>query len=507
MQLSRKILSQLNPEKISVPAESLFALPEKVVQFGTGVLLRGLPDYFIDKANKQQVFNGRIVVVKSTDTGGTDAFQNQDGLYTLLERGVDQGVMREKTVINASISRVLSAATEWDKIIACASSADMQVIVSNTTEVGIVLNEADVINAIPVSFPGRVLDFLLARYHAFNGSSASGMVILPTELIPDNGIKLKSIVLELASLKKLPTAFINWINNENDFCNSLVDCIVPGKLPAAEHTKTEEQLGYRDELMIMSEPYRLWAIETSRQKTKEILSFSHTDAAVVLAPDINKFRELKLRLLNGTHTFSCGLAHLAGFVTVKEAMANADFAAYLSTLMLEEIAPLVVSEQISEQETKQFVAQVIDRFKNPFIEHLWLNITVQYSSKIVMRTVPLLERYYAVKKEVPQLMALGFAAFILFMRSGRQDDNKYYGEWNGHTYRIQDDKAVLLYDKWQQGNSTSVVENALKDAALFGKDLSKYPGLSETVNRYLTLLIQQGGARTLQAVTEKKSVA
>ena len=161
-------------------------------------------------------------------------------------------------------------------------------------------------NTIPVSFPGRVLDFLLARYHAFNGSSASGMVILPTELIPDNGIKLKSIILELASLKKLPATFINWINDENDFCNSLVDCIVPGKLPALEHAKTEEQLGYRDELMIMSEPYRLWAIETSRQKTKEILSFSHTDAAVVLAPDINKFRELKLRLLNGTHTFSCG---------------------------------------------------------------------------------------------------------------------------------------------------------------------------------------------------------
>jgi tagaturonate reductase len=116
MQLSKKILSQIKQEGLT-PAEALFALPEKVLQFGTGVLLRGLPDHFIDKANKQNIFNGRIVVIKSTATGGTDTFKDQDGLFTLLERGVENGERAERTVINASISRVLSASEEWDKIL------------------------------------------------------------------------------------------------------------------------------------------------------------------------------------------------------------------------------------------------------------------------------------------------------------------------------------------------------------------------------------------------------
>jgi tagaturonate reductase len=228
MQLSRNIITKINGEGISMPSDLLFSLPEKVLQFGTGVLLRGLPDYFIDKANKQGIFNGRIVVIKSTSNGGTDAFAKQDGLYTLLERGVVGGKQKEETSINASISRVLSANEEWEAILACAANPAMQVILSNTTEVGIALVEEDAVNDKPVSFPGRLLSFLLERYRVFGGSDASGMVIIPTELIVDNGAKLKKIILTLAKLKKVPAACLQWLDEKNEFCNSLVDCIVPG---------------------------------------------------------------------------------------------------------------------------------------------------------------------------------------------------------------------------------------------------------------------------------------
>ncbi len=114
MQLSKKNLSQLSSrEGFSVPEQAILSLPEKVLQFGTGVLLRGLPDYFIDKANKKGIFNGRIVVVKSTSTGGTDAFATQDGLFTLCVKGIEDSKKTEETIINASVSRVLSAAEEW----------------------------------------------------------------------------------------------------------------------------------------------------------------------------------------------------------------------------------------------------------------------------------------------------------------------------------------------------------------------------------------------------------
>jgi tagaturonate reductase len=317
MQLSKQQLKNITAKPgLTIPDEKILALPEKVLQFGTGVLLRGLPDYFIDKANRNQVFNGRVVIVKSTAAGGTDAFAQQDGLYTVCIRGIENGKPVNESIINSSISRVLAASNDWAAILQCAHNPDMQIIISNTTEVGIVLSDDNIHDTPPSSFPGKLLAFLYERYKAFKGSAESGMVIIPTELITNNGEKLKSIVLQLADKNNLDDQFISWLKTSNHFCNSLVDRIVPGKLSAADTKATEESLGYTDELMIMAEPFRLWAIESGDDKVKQILSFSLTDTGVVITPDIEKFRELKLRLLNGTHTFTCGLAFLAGFEMV-----------------------------------------------------------------------------------------------------------------------------------------------------------------------------------------------
>ena len=229
MQLSKNAIRQIAAKPgLEIPDEKIFELPEKVLQFGTGVLLRALPDYFIDKANKQGLFNGRIVVVKSTDSDSS-AFDKQDGLYTVCVRGVENGTTVEENIINASISRVLGARTDWKRILECAHNPEMKIIFSNTTEVGIQLVQDDITAEPPVSFPGKLLAFLLERFKAFNGSKESGMVIVPTELITDNGSKLESIVLELAHINNLDFKFIEWLENHNTFCNSLVDRIVPGK--------------------------------------------------------------------------------------------------------------------------------------------------------------------------------------------------------------------------------------------------------------------------------------
>lgn len=413
MMLNKKTYATITNENV----DALFALPEKVLQFGTGVLLRGLPDYFIDKANKQGLFNGRIVVVKSTDQGGTDAYTEQDGLYTLLEKGIENGLPVERTTINASISRVVSAKTEWQAVLDCAANPDIQIIISNTTEVGITLLASDANSLLPESFPGKLLHFLMERYRVFNGSSESGLVIIPTELISDNGIKLKEIVIELAKLKELDAKFIDWVNNANDFCSSLVDCIVPGKLPANEQTQFEQNVGYQDNLAIMSEPYRLWAIETSSEKTASILSFAAADARVILAPNINKYKEIKLRLLNATHSLCCGVAILSEFLTVRDALNDKTFKDFLSSMLLDEIVPLVADGDITMEEARSFALQVVDRFSNQSIEHLWVNIAVQYTAKMQMRVVPLVDKYVKQHGNAPVLISFGFAAYLLFMKS------------------------------------------------------------------------------------------
>ena len=472
MQLSKKLLIPGN-DHLQLPAAAHFSLPEKVLQFGTGVLLRGLPDYFIDKANKAGIFNGRVVVVKSTDKGGTDAFVKQDNLYTQCVQGISHGQKVEEYIVNAAISRVLSASAEWDAILACAENPDMEIIISNTTEVGITLTDDDVYAAPPKSFPGKLLAFLLRRYQ-HNGK---GMVIIPTELITDNGKKLKDIVLELAARNDLDKDFINWLKSENSFCSSLVDRIVPGAVSI--------DMGYEDELMIMSEVYSLWAIEADDPKVKDILSFARADSGVVIAPDINVFRELKLRLLNGTHTLSCGLAVLAGFDTVKDAMDDPAMLAFVSTLMKSEIAPAITDIYIREDAALRFSESVLDRFRNPYIAHKWISITMQYTSKMKMRIVPVLQKHYQRSHEVPALVALGFAAYLLFMR------NK----------DVKDDHAAYFREKWERPEPAVLVRNVLADVTLWETDLTTLKGFAHAVTVMLSALLNEGAGALIKRVS------
>ena len=490
MLLSRYNLKNINAERVSVPDENLFTLPEKVLQFGTGVLLRGLPDYFIDKANRKGLFNGRIVVVKSTDSGDSSAFEKQDSLYTLCIRGIENGRQVEENIICSSISRVLSAKQDWGSILQCAHDPQMQVIISNTTEVGIELVNDDITRHPPVSYPGKLLAFLHERYEAFEGSPQSGMVIVPTELISDNGKKLEAIVLELAHLNALDSKFIEWLEQNNHFCNSLVDRIVPGKPDTARQTALEAELGYKDDLLSMSEVYSLWAIEGNDQ-IKDVLSFAAADKGVVIADDITLFKELKLRLLNGTHTLSCGVAFLAGYSTVKQAMEDKEMYGFISSLMKDEIAKAIPYD-IPEKNSTEFANNVLDRFSNPSIAHQWISITLNYTSKIKMRNVQVIKRFIELYGAVPENMTIGFAAYLLFMKAVKKDGKVYYGELNGQAYPINDDKAGWFFEQWKNNEPAMLVKNVLSNASLWDTDLSALPLFAGKVTEKLQDMLQVG---------------
>jgi tagaturonate reductase len=498
MNLSKENLPVIRATGLIKPGAALFELPEKVLQFGTGVLLRGLPDYFIDKANRQGVFNGRVVVVKSTDSGDAGAFDRQDGLYTLCVRGIENGKKTEENIICSAISRVLSARDQWREILQLAHRPEMQIIVSNTTEVGIQLVEDDIRRQPPGSFPGKLLAFLYERYQAFGGSAESGMVIVPTELIVDNGKKLAAIVKELAQISQVEAGFIVWLGQHCRFCSSLVDRIVPGKPDAATLQQLQHDLGYTDELLAISEAYRLWAIEGD-EKVRSVLSFAAADPGVVIEPDIEIYRELKLRLLNGTHTLSCGLAVLAGFVTVKNGMDDPAFSSFVADLMMKEIGPAIPYRQAKDDGGEPFAVlardfglRVLDRFRNPHLQHQWMSITMQYSSKMKSRVIPVLLEHYKQHDEPPAHIALGFAAYLLFMRSVKKEG------W--------DDKAGYYFELWQGHSPAEVVKGALGNASLWNADLTALTGFAAAVGEQLDILMNKGAAAALAQLTNKKSV-
>lgn len=460
-------------------------MPEKIIQFGTGVLLRGLPDYFVNKANVQGIFNGRIVVVKSTSTGGTDAFSEQSNIFSHSIRGIEDGRQIDDAVINTSISRTLAAASGWSAILECARNEEINIVISNTTEVGIQLTDDDISANPPASFPGKLTAYLLERYRAFNGSAESGMVIVPTELIVGNGPKLKSIVLEQARRHNLDEGFINWLENHNHFCSSLVDRIVPGKPDAETIEALSQKQGFRDDLLIVSEVYRLWAIEGG-QHVRDVLSFAQADKGVVIEPNIDLFRELKLRLLNGTHTLASGLTYLHGLDTVREAMENAETAQFIERVMLNELAPSI-PYKVDPAQAQEFGRQVLDRFRNPFIRHQLIDITVQYTAKMKMRNIPTLLNHYQKSEEVPALFAKGFAAFLRFMKPVVHKDGGYYGERDGQPYSIRCDSAAYFDEKWKNAASpVDLAQQVLSDVSLWDTDLTLLPGFADAVKGHMT---------------------
>lgn len=427
-------MERLNKElfkTIVSPAQSsVLTYPEKVLQFGTGVLLRALPDFFIDVANKEGRFCGRIVMVKSTPSDIDPTYKKQECLYTHHIKGIRDGQLVDEAYLNSSISRCLHAEQDWNEILEFAVSPELEVIISNTTEVGIVFEQEEVLNKIPHSFPGKLLAVLYQRFLFYKGNPQKGLIILPTELIDYNAEQLKTIVNQLAQYNKLSEEFLLWLNHSNHFCNTLVDRIVPGKLKDTFQREIEDRLGYHDDLMIMSEPFGLWAIESNNPFVSSRLGFINPSKGCLLVEDVHIYKELKLRLLNATHSFCCAYALQSGFTYVREAMIDEGFNMFVRSLLDEIKSVLLLDPSISYKLIDDFAETVIDRFSNPYIDHQWKSISLHYSTKIKVRCLPLFKKALEIGGGGYEHMLTGLEAYNVFSQGELSDflQTEVYGK-------------------------------------------------------------------------------
>ena len=445
---------------LSIPHDAQFQLPDKVLQFGTGVLLRGLPDYFIEKANQKGIFNGRIVVVKSTGNGDVSSFQEQDNLYTLSIRGIKNGQNVNENIICSAISKILHANTQWSDVLNSAADPSIQIIISNTTEAGLQYVEEKLTHVPSLSFPGKLTQCLYHRFIKLGHAPESKIVVLPTELLTDNGFLLKHIIEKLIHFNDYPKSFGEWVNQKVIFCNTLVDRIVPGKLSNEDQQIHLEKYGYTDPNAIMCEPYALWAIEGG-QEVHDLLTFSTVNEEIKIVPDISQFKELKLRILNGSHTLLCAKAIAEGFETVFLAMSNPIFRKYAEELIFEEIIPSLPAE-IKKADKLSFAKDVIDRFSNPNIEHKWTSIAVQYPMKLTIRVLPLLKSYAQNTDVSPTKMVECIKEVLHFLLS------------NENTPMDDISKAAINKINLLSSSTEEKVKNLLKEKTIWGEDFTQW---------------------------------
>lgn len=468
-------------------------LPERVLQFGTGAFLRGFVEPFVEDANRAGVLNGRVVMVGSTGSGRAARLNEQDGLYTLYERGREDGRTVDEAWIIGAVSRAVASVGHWSDVLACARAPELVLVVSNTTEVGITLDEGDRLDLDPPrSFPGKLAAVLYERARAFDFDPARGLVVLPCELIEANGDTLREIVRTLAERWALDPNFLAWLDEAVIFCNTLVDRIVPGMPEDGEAEALFERLGYRDDLLTVAEPYRLWAIEGD-DDLKARLPLAEGDPGLVVAEDITPYRERKVRILNGGHTSTAPAALLCGMKTVGEAVGDPLVGRFIRRVVLDEIVP---SLDIDPEMARSFAHDVLERFANPFIRHDLLGITFQQTAKMRVRVAPSIRGYAEKRSAAPPSLAFGFACFLLFQHPDVGPPAEA---------RPADDAADDWRDRWADVDRNDpealrgFVASVCADEARWGSRLSALPGFVGAVAEHLVRATRDGVPAALEA--------
>ena len=339
-----------------------------------------------------------------------------------------------------SISRVLNPYEVYAAFLALAENPDLRFIISNTTEAGIeYIGTEKLKDAPPKSYPAKLTSFLYHRYEL----GLPGFILLPCELIDENGTNLKACVKKYAALWNLGEGFDLWLDKENQFSNTLVDRITPG------YPRDDENLAQLiadcngDKLIDTTEPFALWVIEGNYE---EELPLVKSGLPVIWTDDVKPYKKRKVRILNGAHTSMVPAALLYGLTTVGEAMKDEKVRPFLEKVVKTEILPVL------KPEDADFALSVFARFENPFIKHRFQSIALNSISKFRVRCLPTMLEYREKFGKNPEGLCFSLAALIAFYKKGTPDDDP------------------VLTERLKNG----AFRELLKDEELFGQDISVF---------------------------------
>lgn len=465
-------------ERLTASLHSAPQWPVKVMQFGEGNFLRAFVDHMLDIANEQGRFGGSVVVVKPIPYGTLTAFHEQDCRYTVILRGIEEGREVEKVRLVSVLSDAVDAYAEYEKYAALAKLDTLRFVVSNTTEAGIVLDETDRLELTPPNtYPGKLTKFLYERAEAFGYAPDKGLIILPVELIDDNGEQLRRCVTALARRWGLGARFEAWLDTACVFASTLVDRIVTG-YPKDEAETLWRELGYEDQLLDTAEPFGLWVIQSERDISAE-LPLPACGLPVVFTADQKPYKQRKVRILNGAHTSFVPAAYLCGHDIVLEAMRDPLIRQFMQRTLYDEVIPTL---SLPKDDLMQFAQAVTERFENPFIKHSLLAICLNSVSKWKARCLPSLTAYVGKTGALPARLAFSLAALITLYRGGALDGGALVCEREGKPYTLRDDQPVLeFFAENSTLPDTELAEAFLCREDFFGEDLTRIPGLLATV--------------------------
>jgi len=479
-------------EKSGYAGYILKEAPEKVLQFGEGNFLRAFVDYWFDVSNEKAGWNGKCVLVQPIAPGLANLINEQEGLYTLYLRGTENGQKVDRKRVISSVSRCLNPYEKagFEAMMEVAVSDDLEYVVSNTTEAGIVYDPACNLADEPASsFPGKLTQVLYKRWQA----GKSGLVILSCELIDNNGKELLKCVNQYIDQWGLEAGFRAYINDKCTFCSTLVDRIVPGRIrDAAEVARLEAENGYADPLTDVGEVFGVWNIE-GPQWLEEKLPFKRAGVNCIVVPDVTPYKKRKVRILNGAHTGFVLGAYLGGYDIVRDCMFDNTIRGYMNKMLFDEILPIL---PLPKEDVESFAAAVQDRFNNPFINHELMSISLNSTSKWRARNMPSFLEYIELKGKLPACLTMSFAAYIAFFSNDIQeltDAGLVCRRPKGNTYVCSDDRWVLeFYYAHRNDSVEDLVHAVMTNEQMWGQDLTRISGFEAATVANLKKIREDG---------------
>ena len=256
------------------------------------------------------------------------------------------------------------------------------------------------------------------------------------------------------------------------------------------------ELGYKDNLVVEGEQFHLWVIEAP-ETVKEEFPSEACGLNVVFTNNMEPYRTRKVRILNGAHTTLVPVGYLYGIEKVRESLEDDVVGTYLKEAIFNEICPTL---DLPEAELNQFANDVLDRFRNPYLEHALMSISLNSISKFKTRVLPSVIEFIKRKEALPKRLLFSLASLITF----------YSGKRGDESIALKDDQSVLDFfsKNWMAVNASELTLEDLVNAVLsntdfWGEDLTAYDGLASQVSAYVSKIRVEGMGSVLNEFNTK----
>ncbi|EOT1755488.1 mannitol dehydrogenase family protein [Citrobacter koseri] len=476
----KTIASAPLPKGVQTPRYDRQQLQTRIVHFGFGAFHRAHQALLTDRVLNAQGGDWGICEI-SLFSGDRlmSQLREQNHLYTVLEKGANGN----QAIIVGAVKECLNAKLDSLAAIIEKFCEPQVAIVSLTiTEKGYCIDPAT--GSLDVSNPRIIHDMqhptephsapgiLVEALHRRRERGLSPFTVLSCDNIPDNGHVVKNAVLGMA--EKRATELAAWIHQHVSFPGTMVDRIVPAATEESLDEITRE-LGVADPCAISCEPFIQWVIEDNFVAGRPQWEV----AGVQMVDDVLPWEQMKLRMLNGSHSFLVYLGYLAGFQHISDCMQDSAFREAAYRLMMNEQAPTL---RITNVDLSRYAASLIERFANPALKHRTWQIAMDGSQKLPQRMLEGIREHLARGSDWP-LLALGVAGWMRYV-SGVDDA--------GATIDIRDPLSEKIRLLVESSSDAERVSALLSLQEVFGTDLVKNPLFVQAIEQAWRRIAQHG---------------